>query len=889
MGEVYRAEDTKLGREVAIKVLPEAMAQDTERLARFEREARALAALNHSNIAGIYSLESATLAGASPAPTDASAGAADAGEGLAPSRRVDFLVMELVEGEDLKERLERGPVPVDEARAIALQVAGALETAHESGIIHRDLKPANIKVTPDGQVKVLDFGLAKAFDPTTGGDSDRISVSLSPTLTAQMTQAGVLLGTAAYMAPEQARGLDVDKQADIWAFGAVLFEMLSGRITFPGATVTDVIAAVVSHEPNWEELPEETPWNLREVMKLCLTKDARERIHDIGDARLLLTRPTAPEAATIQAESTAGWQRWLPWAVAAALAVLATALALLPRNSGPVERPIQRLSIMLPPDVFLASSEAFVLSPDGSRLALLGVENGVPQLYLRSLESTAIKVLPETEGAHNPFFSPDGESIGFSIDGDEKMFALSLATGRARTLAEGGWGGGSWGLDNVIVYTPTYTDGLHRIPANGGTPEELTQPDLEKGELGHFWPQHLPGGKKVLFTIFSVPLARSSINALDLETGQVEAVIEDGVWGRYSPTGHLLFVRDQTLMAVGFDPDRLKIAGAPIPVVEDLIPDIGQGDTPVTFSSNGTLAYVPGAIMLPPRQLTWVDRDGRETPFPEMRRYGQPRLSPNGTRIAVTIEAKSSDLWALELGRGTLSRLTSEPATQFGAVWMPDGNQIVYSQDDPPYNLHRRPVDGGGPGEPLLQTAVDNEALSISPDGSTLMYSHNDTPSGYDLWTLSLVGEPEPEPWLATPFEEAFGTFSPDGRWVTYTSNETGTRQVYVSRYPKGDQKLQVSLAGGSRPLWSRDGREIFFRLGQSMMAVDVVPGERLTVGEPRELFRGSYQHTTNKWDYDVSADGRFVMIRDPEEERPREIKVVLNWFQELEALVPTP
>jgi serine/threonine-protein kinase len=869
MGEVYRAEDSKLGREVAIKVLPETVAQDPERLARFEREARLLASLNHPNIAAIYSFESADAEGT--------------------EEPVHFLVMELVEGEDLKERLERGPVAVDEARAIALQVAGALEVAHQQGIIHRDLKPANIKVTPEGQVKILDFGLAKAFDPSSGGSSDQISVSLSPTLTAQMTQAGVLLGTAAYMAPEQARGQEVDKQADIWAFGAVLFEMLTARIAFPGATVTDVIAAVVSHEPDWDALPEATPANLRETIKLCLTKDARERIHDIGDARLLLTRSLAPETETGPVETTPAWQRWLPWGVAAVLAVLAGYLALSPVTPPTGDRPVRQLSITLPPDIHVAPNEPLAISRDGSKIVFSGMRYGSQQLFLRSLESTAVEALSDTEDGQNAFFSPDGEAIGFTTDAGGKMLALSLATGRARVIADGAWGGGSWGLDDVIVYTPTYTDGLYRVAAGGGATEELTRPDLENGELGHFWPQHLPGGKKVLFTVFSVPLNRSSIQVLDLESGDSELVIEDGVWGRYSPTGHLLFVRDQTLMAVGLDPTGPTVVGAPIPVLEDVIPDIGQGDTPVVFSENGTLAFVPGAVMRPPRQLVWIDRQGRETPIAERRRYGSPRVSPDGSRIALTIADKSWDLWALELDRGTWSRLTSDSATQFGTLWMPDGNDIVYTQDDPPYNLYRRSAEGSGEAKPLLQTIVDNEAQDISPDGSTLLYIHNETQGNQDLWTLSLDDEPDPRPWLASPFEENFGTFSPDGRWVAYVTNETGERQVFVTRYPEGDRKVQVSLAGGHRPRWSHDGREIFFRQGISMMAVEIELGERPDVGQPQELFQGVYQYESYRWAYDVAADGRFIMIKAPYEDEPREIQVVLNWFEELEALVPAP
>ncbi|MGB5660455.1 MAG: protein kinase, partial [Thermoanaerobaculia bacterium] len=713
------------------------------------------------------------------------------------------------------------------------------------------------------------------------------SLSLSPTLTAQMTQAGVLMGTVAYMSPEQARGQEVDKQADIWAYGVVLFEMLTGRTAFPGDTVTDVMAAVVTQEPDWNTLPPETPWHVTEVLRLCLSKDPRQRVHDIADSRLMLTSSAAPTTETSPVAEAKTWRRFLPWGVAAALAVLAGGLALSPKSHEASAEAVQSLSITLPAEASLAQNEVIVLSPDGSKLVMVGYENGARKLLLRRLDSSEIEAIPDTEGVDNPFFSPDGESLGFTRD--KEMLTMSLETGRATTIARATWGGGSWGPDDTIVYTPTYTDGLHRLPAAGGDPEELTTPDLEAGELGHFWPQHLPGGDVVLFTAFSVPLTRSSIDVYDLESGTAKTLVEDGVWGRYSPTGHLLFIRDHTLMAVRLDLQKVEIEGAPVPILTDIIPDIGQGDTPVTFSANGTLAYVSGTVMDPLRQLVWVDQTGNEMPFGEARRYATPRIAPDGARIALTIRDKSWDLWSLELDRGTLSRLSFEPATQFGALWMPDGDRLVYSQDDPPYNLYRRTTDGNSQPELLVESPLDNEVRSISPDGKFLFYSVSGSESGYDLWLLPLEGDRQAEPWLATPFNEDFGAFSPDGNWVAYQSDETGKEQVYVNRFPEGGRKLQVSIDGGSRPLWSRDGQELYFWNGPRVMAVEVTAGDRMTASQPRELFRGSYMTTRNRQDYDVAADGRFLMIKTPDEDRPREINVVLNWFQELESLVPNP
>ncbi|MGB5816060.1 MAG: protein kinase [Thermoanaerobaculia bacterium] len=871
MGKVYRAEDTKLGREVAIKVLPEAVATDPERLARFEREARVLAALDHPNIASIYSLESAEVA--------------DVGEG-GTQGSVVFLVMQLAEGEDLTERITRGPIPVEEAMPIALQIAEALEAAHKTGIIHRDLKPANIKVTPEGQVKILDFGLAKALDPISGSGADRISVSLSPTLTEQMTQAGVLLGTAAYMSPEQARGQEVDKQADIWAFGVVLFEMLSGRMAFPGATVTDVMAGVVAREPDWDAVPTNSPWQVKELLRLCLTKDPRQRVHDIADARLMLTSSAAPTTEIVPAPGAKTWRRILPWGLAAILAVIAGALTLSSRNPDSTPGPIQRFSITLPPELHLAADEQIVLSPDGSTLLITGFEDQTRKLFLRQLKETDVEVIPETEGARNPFFSPDGQSIGFTRH-QEEVVTLSLSTGREAVIADAGWGGGSWSTDDTIVFTPNYTSGLHRIPASGGVPEELTRPDLEQGELGHFWPQHLPDGNAVVFTSFSVPLSRASIDVYDFATGEHRTLVENGVWGRYVPTGHLVFIRDKTMMAVRFDLEKLETTGAPVSVLTDLMPELGQGDTPITFSSNGTLAYVPAAVMNPQLQLTWVDRQGNETPFAKPNRYQHPKISPDGRRIALTIEDTTWDLWALEVERGTLSRLSFEANTQFGALWMPSGDRIIYSQDDPPYNLYWRSADGSGDAEPLVKSAYDSEARSISPDGKLLVYSENHHETGSDLWLVPLAADHQPRAWLQTPFNEDFAAFSPDGRWIAYNSDVTGKTEVFISRFPEGDRKFQVSLEGGSRPLWSQDGRELFYRDGNRMMAVNVTTSDRVSADEPRELFTGSYLATDNKWDYDVAPDGRFIMIKTPDEKKPREITVVLNWFQELESLAP--
>ncbi len=860
MGEVYRAEDTKLGRQVAIKVLPEEVAQDAERLARFEREAKVLASLNHPNIAGIHQVEE--------------------------SEGVHFLVMELVEGEDLKERLDRGPLPFEQAQPIVLQIAEALEVAHEKGIVHRDLKPANIKVTPEGQVKILDFGLAKALDPTSRTDAE---LSLSPTLTAQMTQAGVLLGTAAYMSPEQARGEEVGRQADIWAFGAVVYEMLTAKLSFPGGTVTDVMAAVVSQEPDWDSLPAGTPNGVREVLHLCLAKDPRQRIHDIADARLILTSHIEPEPAETGTAAAPLWSRAIPWGLAAVLAVVAGYLALSASRHSSEDRSVQRFTINLPPEIYLKDNEYLALSPDGRRLVFVGIEDGVQRLFLRDFGSDEVAAIPGTDTGNNPFFSPDGQAIGFTRNDTDELRVLTFATGTASTITESDWGAGAWGPDDTIIFTPYYTSGLHRIGVSGGSSEELTRPDLEMGELGHFFPQHLPDAQQVVFTNFAVPLVRSKIMVLDLSSGETTVLQENGVWGRYAPTGHLLFVRDQTMMAVRMDPATLQTTGAPVPVVSDLRPELGQGDVPATFADNGTLAFVSGSAMKPLRELVWVERTGAESPFPELRRYRHPSISPDGSRIALTIEDKTWDLWALELERGTLSRLTFEANTQFGAKWMPAGDEILYAQDDPPYNIYRRRADGSGQAELIIDNPADSEARSISPDGTTLLYStHPPNDTNYDLWTVSLVGAGDPHPWIEAPGNQDLAVFSPDGDWVAYASDETGRSEIYVDRFPERGSKLQVSLQGGHRPRWSRDGREIYFRDGPRMMASKVSAGDRFTATDPVELFSGEYKSATNRWDYDVAPDGRFIMVKTPDEDRPREINVILNWFEKLEELVPT-
>ncbi len=863
MGTVWRATDTKLGREVALKLLPEEFARDPERHARFEREAKLLASLNHPNIAALHTLEHVADKHA--------------------------LVMELVEGEGLDELIARGPVAVDKAIPIALQIAEALEVAHERGIVHRDLKPANVRIRPDGTVKVLDFGLAKAWEAE-GTDS---SLSLSPTLTALPTAAGVILGTAAYMSPEQARGKKVDRRADIWAFGVVLWEMLTGRRLFEGETVSDVLAAVLTKDPEFEKLPADTPRRVHELVARCLRRDARRRARDIGDIRLELEELSAVEEGDpLYGGETTENRRppaWAPWVVAAVATVAAISLAWVLVNSprAPKAAP-SHLALTLPQGLAFELREqrpVVVVSPGGDEVVLNATDGKTSRLYRRSLGSDILVPLAGTEGAWAPFFSPDGHLIGFT-SADGRIKKLSLDGGQPVALAEGRWGGGSWGEDGSIVYTPNYLDGLWRVAASGSEPEQLTAPDPSAGELNHSWPDHIPGAEAVVFTSFRLPLSESRVEVFDLSTRERRLLVPNAVYGRYAASGHLLFVREGAVLAAPFDPQKLELTGPPVPVLEDAFVAPYEGNSQFSVADTGTLVHVPASLLLPPRELVWIDRQGRdETLLDADRRYGTPSLSPDGRSVAVTVDGANPDVWIYSLDRKVLSRLTFSSRSEHSPIWFPNGRQIAFVLDAPPFHIYSVAADGSGAPSPIFEGSTDSRPEAISSDGRLMVVRLNNLDENFTLGLLDVGQRTTLRPLHQTQFVERYATLSPDNRYLAYDSNETGRREIFVQSFPEPGVRIQVTRDGGEAPLWAGNS-ELFFWRGDRLHAVQVRTTPELTIGEPESLFTAQRYTTDLCRDYDVSADGRRILIaRIPQASRPREAEVVLNWFSELERL----
>jgi len=838
MGEVYRATDTKLGRDVAIKILPAEVAGDPERLARFQREAHVLASLNHPHVAAIHGLEEG-------------AGA-------------PFLVLELVEGEDLSERLKRGPIPPEETIEIARQIAEALEEAHEKGIVHRDLKPANVKVTPDGQVKVLDFGLAKAWaaDPLSGSSGD---LSQSPTLVHSGTQAGVILGTAAYMSPEQARGKTVDRRADIWAFGALVFEMLTGRTLFSGETVSDTLAAVLRQEIDWAPLPTATPPALRQLLERCLERDPKQRLRDVGEARIALAGPrmlaSVGPAAT---EPEAGGRGRLVWpALAACALVLGFALGALGpwRNGSPTaaERPLRTLVL---PAAGRTLDDSQAISPDGRWVAYTA--GGT--LWLRNLSEIEAREVPGSEGASRPFWSPRSDAVAFAAG--ERILKVALQSGRPEEVCRfsgGEFSGGSWSATEGIVFTlarANWDGDVLRVPEGGGEPQPFVPVDRKKGERRLYDPHFLPDGQSLLFTLVA-PEAYNGTIAVD--RGGVRTVLGVGdatsqpVW---SPTGHVLFTRhtggDDALWALPFSLETLAPTGEPFRVT--------TAGARATVSVDGTLVY---ARRVPEVQkLVWVDRTGHA-----MGTIGQtgrstlwtPAVSPDGRRVAATTDWESLSVWDTE--RGIETRVTSEEERALFASWMPGSNEIAYVVGGGAALLVRR---ADGTGEPRVLLRREGVAgPSFSADGSYVAFYVVDPETGRDLWAVAMKDLDEPFLLLRTPANEALPRISPDNRYVVYQSDISGRWEVYVQPFPKGEGRWQVSVEGGHNPTWSPAGDEIFFVSGNDLMAAAVSLKPAFRVGAPHRLFSGEAIGTRLSLPtriesfFDVAPDGRrFIVVQ---------------------------
>ncbi len=875
MGEVYRATDTKLNRDVALKILPEQFASDSQRMARFQREAEVLASLDHPNIGQIYGIE-------------------EAGQTKA-------LVLQLIEGPTLADKIAQGPIPVEDALKTALQIAEGLEAAHEKGVIHRDLKPANIKITPEGQVKILDFGLAKALEGETPPDS---SLSQSPTLTAAATRAGVILGTAAYMSPEQASGEATDKRADIWSFGVVLFEMLTGRQMFTGKTVSHILAEVLRAEPDWNSLPASLHPRLRMLLERCLDKEAKDRLSGISDARVdiqkVLTDPSGvlvqPVAAVVQARSL----RILPWVLAGVILSAVTAGVAVWSVMSPATPRLARFAISEPPNLFFSpgsSTPTVTISPDGTRIVYVAP---VAQLYVRAVDQLDAVALRGGVGL-NPFFSPDGNWVGFRGElGDDVLKKVSIHGGPPVVISEGfgGIAGASWGADDSIIFGTVRPNGLFRVSAAGGQEREPIT-TLEEGESAHRWPEILPGGRTVLFTVEKGQGdANLEIAALNLETGERKLLIPGGSNPHYAATGHIVYGTDGTLRAVPFDLDAVEVKGDPIPVLDGVLTQ-AVGDAHFSLANDGTLVYVSGTGGYGGEQLTfvWVDREGREEPVAaEPRAYQEFSLSPDGTKVAVRVtDPENNDVWIYDLVRDTQMRLTFDPATELLPIWTPDGQRVAFGTSGVP--LSWKAADGTGEVETLVESPSNQFPQAFSPDGTALVFEDRTSPA-WDLGMLSLEGERISTLLLETEFRKANAALSPDGRWMAYQSDESGQYEVYVRPFPDvNGGRWQVSSGGGDWPLWSPDGRELFYVGSENMMAVPIETEPTFTQGTVDLLFDlGPYSTPpvarTNRR-IDISPEGdRFLMLKEgggsDETAETTSIIVVLNWFEELKKLVPT-
>ena len=886
MGEVYRATDTNLRREVAIKILPPAFASDADRIARFQREAEALAALNHPNIAQIYGLER--------------------------SGETTALVMELVEGPTLADRIAEGPVPSDEALAIAMQIADALEAAQEQNIVHRDLKPANVKLKADGTVKVLDFGIATAPESAVVTSGQRSPTLLTPAL----TEVGVLLGTAAYMSPEQARGKAVDRRADIWAFGCVLYEMLTGQPAFGGEDVTTTLARVLEREANTTALPATLPSAVRHTIALCLEKDVKKRIADIRDVKLALegTFESTPQSAA-EKETVVRplWRRVLPVAAALVVGAVGTGLPAwflarpnIPKLARFDVTPDGGLSVM-------GSSPSAAVSGDGQSIAYLAGGNGTTgakELRLRRLNQLGSVLLVAGTGIGSPFFSPDGTQIGFYTGrgGSILLERVSVQGGPTSTITKlpANLRGASWGADGTIIYgTEDTASGLWRVRAAGGTPEMLTKPEPKNGVVNHWWPEILPGGKAVLFTMIGRSEQDSKIAVLSLATGKQRVLVRGGVSPHYSPTGHLLFGRAGTLFAVRFDAARLQVEGDPVPVQQGVLTKGNVGATEVSLASNGTLLYLSRPqTAVPQRHLVWVDDEGHETPVPlPPRAYDQVVLSPDGTHAALGIEGNKS-VWIADLNRGTLERLPADLGDQDPSIlfFSTDGQRVASSAArDGRQAIVWQAVDGTGAAKPLVTfdgSVTGVGSAPLSPDGKRFVPTVQR--QNADLGIVTVGDLKSYHDFLATPANEGCPAISPHGHWIAYCSDDTGTFQVYVQRFPEGGGRLAVSIKGGAYPHWSADGSVLTYvqsdgATAVGMMRVPVtgleVPKGSPTFGTPKELFPYKYFFVGDGLShFDMTADEkRFLMITaSPKNDKATRLVLVRNWLQDLKRIVPT-
>jgi eukaryotic-like serine/threonine-protein kinase len=891
MGEVYRARDVKLGRDVAIKMLPAFLAGSPDRAERFKREAKILATLNHPHIGAIYALEE--------------------------SDGILGLVLELVEGPTLADRLNQGPLAVPDALQVARQTADALDAAHKKGIVHRDLKPANIKLSSTGAVKVLDFGLAKAA-------AERTDLKVTGHSAGDLTREGVVLGTVSYMSPEQARGLPVDFRTDVWAFGCVLYETLTGRRPFRGESVAECFAAILEREPDWTAFPATTPPGVVALLQRCLVKDAGGRLAIIDEARRELDRALVRRSrARMLAAHAASLARRVPRVayvaalVAAAIAVGAGVRAVRQMTARP-----QQVEIGLATDEFIAPthSSELALSPDGAWIAYasmkemgamsgMGPAGGAPamndsmplmsmseQIYVRRVAEDRARPVGGAIGSA-PFFSPDGKWLGFwhAPSGTLRKVALSGGAPVRICAAISGIAGGTWGPDDTIVFA--WFD-LFSVPAAGGTPKVLLKVDEQRGERFYRHPFFLPSGKALLFTIGMADTYSyddANIAVLSLATGEKKILIEGGSSARYSPSGHLIYARGGKLLAVPFDANKLQITGEPFPVVDGVFMSANTGMAAYAISTDGRLLYAAGPVERGLRVPVWVDRKGQATGLPlAPRSYLHPKLSPDERELAIEVEGASHDIFTYDFARATFTKMSFDGASHW-PLWTPDGRRLTYrSWKTGTMTMWWMPADRSGEPEILTKVGSMQSPESWTPDGRTLAFTQMDDPErGSDIYTLSIGGNRTPQALIRTKFSEGSPKFSPDGKWLAYSSNESGRPEVYAVAFPGPGAKIHVSTDGGTDPVWRRDGKELYYRNGDQMMSVEVAGGGADAFSKPALLWEHHYlagvgsscgMSGPTSANYDVSADGsRFLMIEDKTDAlQCKLLHVVTNWSRQL-------
>jgi eukaryotic-like serine/threonine-protein kinase len=834
MGDVFRARDSKLGRDVAIKILPQIFTVDTDRRARFEREARLLASLNHPNIAAIYEFEQYD--------------------------GIHALVLELVQGETLSKRLHAGALPIRDVLSLARQIAEALDAAHDKGIVHRDLKPSNIMITPDGVAKVLDFGLARS-----GAEEPSQAMT-------DETRDGVILGTVAYMSPEQARGKRADKRSDIWAFGCVVWAMLTGRAPFSGETVSDTIAAILDHEPAWDTLPGSTPTRLRHLLQRCLEKDPKRRLRDIGDAELDVEEVAPPGSTRVP-----GWREASAWIAAAASLVGALAVGAYAVSRPAAMRPV-RFNVVSPED---GAIREVALSGDGRRLAFVDFgPNRYRRIWVRAVDALEPAPLEGTEGANKPFWSPDGRFIAFFAQG--KLKKISSEGGAPQVLCDAAdaWGG-TWNDAGTILFAPALDTALFQVSANGGKPVPVTT-RLE-GETGHRYPQFLPDGRHFLFLVPTGRGTRGGIYEGSLDSPQTVLLVESLVRGQYAAPGYLLFVRGNALMAQTFDPDAMRLSGDVVSIAEGVWNDSGGGDADFSVTA-GVLAYREREKSA--GELLWVDRAGRglaNTGPPA--NYIHPWLSPDERRAVVEIadpDTQAHAVWMLDLLRGSRSRFIDGPAQSHFPVWSPDGRTVLFDSDrGGPWTLLAKPSTGEGAEEELLKPTANSLALDWSRDGHFILYQTQGLSTRFDIWALPIAPRGKPFAVADTPRNERQAQLSPDGRWVAYTSDANGRDEVWVQAFPHAHDTWMVSTMGGSQPQWRRDGRELFYiSSDRKLTAVEVKPaGSAFDTSAPTSLFTLKLADSlAARNNYMPSADGRRFLINTSYSGLGTRVGVVLDW-----------